>query len=55
VRSLAKRPLDLSLTAVSGGLGQKTLIGKINAGGAHLQVHANGGHVNLAAEASPFG
>jgi hypothetical protein len=55
VRSLTKRPLGFSLVPVSGGLGQKTLIGKINSGGARLQVHASGGHVNLAAEASPFG
>ncbi len=55
VRSLTKSPLGFPLTAISGGLGQKSLVGKINDGGAHLLAHASGGHVNLTAEAAPFG
>lgn len=54
VRSLTTRPLGFPLITTSGGLGQSSLVGKINLGGARLRARANGGHINLAAEAAPF-
>jgi hypothetical protein len=55
VRAVRTGAHSLPLAIASGGDGRRSLAGTLNGGGPLIQVRANGGHVNLAGEAPPFG
>lgn len=46
----ARLPLEIE----SGGLGKRSLSGKVNGGGPVIEARASGGHVELSGEAPPF-
>ena len=54
VRMIPVGGQNLPLVTESGGLGRRSLAGRVNAGGIRIEAHANGGHVNLTGEVPPF-
>ena len=54
VRMIPVGKLNLPLVTESGGLGRRSLVARVNAGGTVISAHASGGHVNLTGEVPPF-